>query len=66
LLICLASAVVAMYSLARIVTGAGPEASTTNYFWAGISLIVISGYLATVAATSLFAFAARRRDPALR
>jgi membrane-associated phospholipid phosphatase len=66
LLIGLASAVVALSSLARIVTGAGPEASTTNYFWAGISLIVISGYLATVAATSLFAFAARRRDPALR
>ncbi|PTT64252.1 PA-phosphatase, partial [Arthrobacter sp. HMWF013] len=39
---------------------------TTNYFWAGISLIVIAGYLATVATTSLFAYAARRRDPARR
>ena len=42
--------------------GPRQEASTTNYFWAGISLIVIAGYLATVATTSLFAYAARRRD----
>jgi hypothetical protein len=40
----------------------GQEGSTTNYFWAGISLIVIAGYLATVATTALFAYAARRRD----
>ena len=57
----LASAAVAMYSLIRIAPGPWQEASTTNYFWAGISLIVIAGYLATVATTSLFAFAARRR-----
>jgi hypothetical protein len=57
----LASAAVAVYSLARVASGAGREDSTTDYFWAGISLIVIAGYLATVATTSLFAYAARRR-----
>ncbi|WP_255771626.1 phosphatase PAP2 family protein [Pseudarthrobacter sulfonivorans] len=61
-LIGLASAVVAVYSLARIAPGPLQEGSTTNYFWAGIALIVIAGYLATVATTSLFAYAARRRD----
>ncbi len=58
----LASAGVAVYSLAKIAPGPLQEGSTTNYFWAGISLIVIAGYLATVATTSLFAYAARRRD----
>jgi len=61
-LIGLVSAAVAVYSLARIAPGPAQEASTTNYFWAGISLIVIAGYLATVATTALFAYAARRRD----
>ncbi|XAS66624.1 phosphatase PAP2 family protein [Micrococcaceae bacterium Sec5.7] len=58
----LASGAVAVYSLARIAPGPDQGGSATNYFWAGISLIVIAGYLATVATTSLFAFAARRRD----
>ncbi|MFF2316396.1 phosphatase PAP2 family protein [Arthrobacter sp. NPDC058097] len=58
----LASAAVSVYSLVMIAPGIGQEASTTNYFWAGISLIVIAGYLATVATTSLFAYAVRRRD----
>lgn len=58
----LASAAVAVYSLARIAPGPAQEGSTTNYFWAGIALIVIAGYLATVATTSLFSYAARRRD----
>ena len=58
----LTSAAVAVYSLARIAPSPWQEASTTNYFWAGISLIVIAGYLATVATTALFAYAARRRD----
>ena len=58
----LAAAGVAVYSLARIAPGPAQETSTTNYFWAGIALIVIAGYLATVATTSLFAYAARRRD----
>jgi membrane-associated phospholipid phosphatase len=61
-LIGLVSAAVAVYSLAKIAPGPAQEDSTTNYFWAGISLIVIAGYLATVATTSLFAYAARRRD----
>nr|WP_251036305.1 phosphatase PAP2 family protein [Arthrobacter sp. ISL-28] len=58
----LVSAAVAVYSLVRIAPLPGREDSTTSYFWAGISLIVIAGYLATVATTSLFAYAARRRD----
>jgi hypothetical protein len=62
----LASAAVAVYSLVKIAPLPGQEGSTTNYFWAGISLIVIAGYLATVATTSLFAYAARRREPAGR
>jgi hypothetical protein len=61
-LIGLASAGVAVYSLAKIAPGPLQEGSTTNYFWAGIALIVIAGYLATVATTALFAYAARRRD----
>lgn len=62
----LVSAAVAVYSLAKVAPGPAQEDSTTNYFWAGVSLIVIAGYLATVAATSLFAFAARRRVPSGR
>lgn len=62
-LIGLASAAVAAYSLILIAPSPWQEGSTTNYFWAGISLIVIAGYLATVATASLFAFAARRWDP---
>jgi hypothetical protein len=52
---------VAAYSLVRLAPSPWQEASTTNYFWAGISLIMIAGYLATVATTALFAYAARRR-----
>lgn len=61
----LASAVVAVISLAGIALGPG-RAGGTSYFWAGIALIVIAGYLATVATTALFAYAARRRVPASR
>ncbi|MEV8147945.1 phosphatase PAP2 family protein [Arthrobacter sp. NPDC080073] len=57
-----AAATVAVYSLMGIASGFGPESSTTNYFWAGVSLIVIAGYLATVAATWLFGLGARRRQ----
>lgn len=56
-----AAAAVAVYSLTGIATGLGQE-STTNYFWAGVSLIVITGYLTTVAATWLFGLSARRRQ----
>ncbi|MDI3240026.1 phosphatase PAP2 family protein [Arthrobacter sp. AL08] len=62
----LAAAAVASYSLLRIAPGPGQESSTTNYFWAGTSLIVISGYLATVAGVWLFGHAARRRSAPLR
>lgn len=57
----LASAALASYSLLKIAPGPGQEGSTTNYFWAGTSLIVIAGYLATVAGIWLFGHAARRR-----
>jgi membrane-associated phospholipid phosphatase len=57
----LASAAVATYSLLKIAPGPGQEGSTTNYFWAGTSLIVIAGYLATVAGVWVFGHAARRR-----
>jgi membrane-associated phospholipid phosphatase len=56
----LGSAAVASYSLLRIAPGPGQEISTTNYFWAGTSLIMIAGYLATVAGVWLFGHAARR------
>ena len=44
-----------------LAAGNGQEGSTTHYFWAGTSLIVIAGYLATVAGVWLFGHAARRR-----
>ncbi|HEX9227207.1 MAG TPA: PA-phosphatase, partial [Arthrobacter sp.] len=40
----------------------GLTGSTTHYFWAGTALIVIAGYLATVAGVWLFGHAARRRN----
>ncbi len=58
----IAAAAVSVYSLLKIAPGVGRESSTTNYFWAGVSLIVITGYLATVAATWLFDVSARRRQ----
>jgi hypothetical protein len=56
----LAAAGVAADALLSIGPG-GQEISTTSYFWAGTSLIVITGYLATVAGVCLFGHAARRR-----
>ena len=38
------------------------NSSTTHYFWAGTSLIVMAGYFATVAGVWLFGHAARRRN----
>ena len=49
----LAAAGVAAVALLSIGPG-GQEVSTTSYFWAGTSLIVIAGYLATVAGVWLF------------
>ena len=57
----LAAAGLASYSLLKIAPGPGQEGSTTSYFWAGTSLIVIAGYLANAAAVWLFGHAARRR-----
>ena len=54
---------VAAYSLLKIAPGPGQEGSTTNYFWAGTALIVITGYLATVAGVWLFGHAALRLRP---
>ena len=58
----LAAAAVAGFALLSIGLG-GQEVSTTSYFWAGTSLIVITGYLATVAGVWLFGLAAWRRTP---
>lgn len=60
-LTCLASAGVAAYSLLMIGPGAGPTGSTVSYFWAGVSLIVIAGYVATLTGVWLFGYAVRRR-----
>ncbi len=57
----LAAAGVAAYALLSI-GPTGQEISTTSYFWAGTSLIIISGYLATVAGVWLFGLAARQTD----
>jgi hypothetical protein len=58
----LAAAAVAAFALLSIRLG-GQETSTTSYFWAGTSLIVITGYLATVAGVWLFGLAARPCAP---
>ena len=61
-LTCLVSAGVAAYSLLTITPGgAGESGSTISYFWAGVSLIVIAGYLATLTGVWLFGHAVRRR-----
>lgn len=52
---------VAVYSLAQIAPGSAQHVSTVNYLWAGACLIVIFGYLLTVAGTVLFGGAAGRR-----
>ncbi|BCW72542.1 phosphatase PAP2 family protein [Arthrobacter sp. NicSoilB8] len=62
----LASAALAGYSLLQTASGAGQDGSTTTYFWAGTALIVVAGYLATVAGIWLFGHAARRRRAPLR
>lgn len=56
----LVAAALAVVELLRIAPIAGQEVSTTNYFWAGSSFIVISGYLVATAASWLVGSAARR------
>ena len=41
--------------------GPSGQISTISYFWAGTSLIIIAGYLATVAGVWLFGLAAARQ-----
>ncbi len=53
--------VLAVIVLRQLTPSGGNHVSTTNYFWAGVSLIVICGYLLTVAGTLLFGMEARRR-----
>ncbi len=55
------AAVLAVLVLRQLTPAGGNHLSTTNYFWAGVSLIVICGYLLTVAGTLLFGGEARRR-----
>lgn len=57
----LVATAIAVLSLLRVSADYGSGTSTTSYFWAGVSLIVITGYLFTVAGTWLFGLAARRR-----
>jgi hypothetical protein len=56
---------VAMSSWAVITPGSGAE-STTSYFWSGVSLMVVTGYVATVAGTLLFGLAAGRQPAPAR
>jgi hypothetical protein len=58
----LAGAGVAGYSLVSVAAGAGQEDGTAHYFWAGTAMIVVTGYLATVAGVWLFGHGARRRS----
>jgi hypothetical protein len=60
LLIGLGATALAVAMLVKIAPGSGVE-STTHYFWAGLSLIVISGYVIGTAATWLFAVSVRQR-----
>lgn len=62
LLMGLAATALGVVMLVRIAPGSG-VVSTTHYFWAGLSLIVISGYLLGIAATWLFAVAVPRNRP---
>lgn len=49
----LVAAAVAVVELVRIAPVLGQETSTTNYFWAGLAFIMISGYLVSTAASWL-------------
>lgn len=55
-----AAAVLAAVVLRELTPAGGNHVSTTNYFWSGVSLIVVFGYLLTVAGTLLFGLEARR------
>lgn len=56
----LAATALAVAMLVRIAPGTGVT-STTHYFWTGLSLIIISGYVIGIAATWLFAISVRQR-----
>ncbi len=56
------AAVLAVLVLRELTPAGGSGVSTTSYFWAGVALIVISGYLLTVAGTLLFGLEARRKE----
>ena len=58
----LAAAAVAAIALLIIAPSPWQQESTTSYFWAGTSLIVITGYLTAVAGVWLFGHAARHED----
>ncbi|MBW4094173.1 MAG: phosphatase PAP2 family protein [Acidobacteria bacterium] len=62
LLIGLLAALGAFITLRQLTPAGGSHTSTTNYFWAGVALITIGGYVLTVAGTLLFGIAVRRRE----
>jgi hypothetical protein len=62
----LVSAGVAAYLLLMIAPGPGEEGSTISYFWAGVSIIVVAGYSASLSGVLLFGHAVRREDEAVR
>ncbi|MBG0738091.1 phosphatase PAP2 family protein [Paeniglutamicibacter antarcticus] len=55
------AAAVAVLVLRELTPAGGSKVSITDYFWTGVALIVITGYLLTVAGTLLFGMEARRR-----
>ncbi|MDJ0355085.1 phosphatase PAP2 family protein [Paenarthrobacter sp. PH39-S1] len=55
------AAVLAVLVLRELTPAGGNQVSTTNYLWVGVALIVICGYLVTVAGTLLFGLEARQR-----
>lgn len=66
MLAALAAAVMAAVVLQQLTPAGGSRISTTHYFWAGVALIMICGYLLTVAGTLVFAVEARRSRPRRR
>ncbi|MCZ2402312.1 phosphatase PAP2 family protein [Paenarthrobacter sp. Z7-10] len=66
LLAAVAAAGMAAVVLQQLTPAGGSRTSTTNYFWTGVALIAVCGYLLTVAGTLVFALQTRRHRPRRR